>query len=74
MSRKQPPHDPALLAEIDRYLAGLATVESRVCRALADGTDATFRLIIKCDGGRIASLRLESNEGLGEQPDPENSP
>jgi hypothetical protein len=70
--RTQP--EPALLAEIDRYLAGLAKAEKRVCQALAEQAEATFRLVVKVDRGRIASLRLESNEGLDEPPDPENSP
>lgn len=67
MIRKAP--EPPLLTEIDQYLSALSDVERRVCDALAAGGEATFRLAVKVDRGKIVSLRLESNEDLAGQAD-----
>ena len=56
-----------VIAELDRYLSAIEAVEARICGALSAGSEATFRLVIKIDRGRFASLRLESNEDLADQ-------
>ena len=65
MARK--PHEtPAvpILSELDKYIRAAADTERRLCEALAAGGEATFRLAVKVDRGKIVSLRLESNEDM----------
>lgn len=56
------PKEPDILDELDRWLAAVQQAEERICRALAGGGEATFRLIVKVDKGKIVSRRIESNE------------
>ena len=65
MARK-PNATPAvpILSELDKYVLAAADTERRVCEALAAAGEATFRLAVKVDRGRVVSLRLESNEDM----------
>ena len=54
--------EPDILDVMDAWLAAVRKAEEHICRALADGGEATFRLIVKVDKGKIVSRRIESNE------------
>lgn len=64
-SKRSDPADGAtLLAELDKYIAALAGFEARLTDALGSVQEATLRLVVKTDRGRLVSVRLETNEDL----------